>query len=114
VRDATEQYLDDVERDTFRQRRLKASLLTTYLVGVESSCGVDEDFITVTDDYEGFGPGLLAAPPVERVDAVSAADAGWDYAYRHKLFPILAIVNLPDEYSEWQLTAEGKEKLEEQ
>jgi hypothetical protein len=82
--------------------------LKTFLVGVERPCYPGSgDSITVTDDYDGFGPGLLAIHPVERVDAKSAPDAGWDYAYRHKLSPILATVNLPEEYSEWMLGEGG-------
>jgi hypothetical protein len=92
---------------------MKAVMLETYLVGVERPLGDDDDYVVVTDDYEGFGPGLLATYPVEKVDAKSVAQAGWDYAYRRGLFPIRAIVNLPDEYSEWWLTEEGCEKLEE-
>jgi hypothetical protein len=113
MRDATEQYLEDVERDTFRQRQVMASLLKTYLVGLEWPWGSAESIVKVTDDHDGFGD-LLTKPPVERVDAESAADAGWDYALRHQLFPILAIVNLPDEHGEWQLTAEGKYEREEE
>jgi hypothetical protein len=86
-------------------------MLETTLVGVERPLGDDDDYIVVTDDYEGFGPGLLAAYPVEQVDAASAAEAGWDYAYRHGLFPIRAVVNLPDGYSEWMLDENGMSEV---
>lgn len=40
----------------------------SYLVSVECPCGETKDNIKVTDDIEGFGPGLLAAPLVEETD----------------------------------------------
>lgn len=84
----------------------------TYLVGVERPCyPEDEDYVVVTDDYEGFGPDLLATYPLEKVDAESAEDAAWDYARRHNLFPIRANVNLSDGYSEWMLDAEGMHEV---
>jgi len=85
--------------------------LTTYLVGVERPYLGDADLIVVTDDYDGFSADLLAIYPLEKVDAESAEQAGWDYAYRHKLFPIQAIVNLSGEYSEWMLDEEGMHEV---
>ena len=90
----------------------KAVLLETYLVGVERPCYPDsEDFITVTDDYEGFGPDLLATYPIEKVDAETPEDAARDYARRHGLFPIRAIINLSDGYSEWMMDEEGMHEV---
>ena len=84
----------------------------TYLVGVERPCCPGgEDFITVTDDYEGFGPDLLATYPLEKVDAASAEGAAWDYACRHRLFPIQAIVSLSDRCGEWMLDEDGMHEV---
>ena len=92
--------------------KMKAVLLETYLVGVERPCYPEtEDFITVTDDYEGFGPDLLATYPLEKVDAETPEDAARDYAYRHELFPIQAIVNLSDRCGEWMLDEDGMHEV---
>ena len=86
----------------------QAVVQETYLVGVERPCYPEaEDYITVTDDYEGFGPDLLATYPIEKVDAESAEQAAWDYTCRHELFPIQAIVNLSDRCGEWMLDEDG-------
>jgi len=80
----------------------------TYLVGVERPCCPGgEDFITVTDDYEGFGPDLLATYPIEKIDAKEPEDAAWDYAVRHHLLPIRAIINLSDHSAEWKMDNDG-------
>ena len=85
----------------------------TYLVGVERPCYPEsEDFITVTDDYEGFGPDLLATYPVEKVDAATPEDAAWDYASRHKLFPIHVNVNVSDYYAEWMVDEGGMHEVD--
>jgi hypothetical protein len=90
----------------------QAVVQETYLVGVERPCYPEnEDFITVTDDYEGFGPGLLATYPLEKVDAETPEGAARDYARRHKLFPIRAIINLSDGYSEWMMDEEGTHEV---
>ena len=92
--------------------KMKTVVLETYLVGVERPCYPDsEDFITVTDDYEGFGPSLLATYPIEKVDGKTPEDAARDYAHRHKLFPIRAIINLSNGYSEWMMDEEGTHEV---
>jgi hypothetical protein len=92
--------------------KMKAVVLETYLVGVERPCYPEtEDFITVTDDYDGFGPDLLATYPLEKVDAETAEQAAWDYACRHALFPIQAVVNLSDRYGEWMLDEDGMHEV---
>ena len=88
--------------------KTKAVVLETYLVGVERPCYPGtEDFITVTDDYDGFGPDLLATYPLDKVDAETAEQAAWDYACRHDLFPIQATVNLSNGCGEWMLDEDG-------
>ena len=92
--------------------KTKAMVLETYLIGVERPCYPEtEDFITVTDDYEGFGPDLLAAYPIEKVDAGTVGQAAWDYACRHALFPIRASVNLSDGCGEWMLDEDGMHEV---
>jgi len=81
-----------------------------YLVAVERPLCSD-DSITVTDDYEGFGPDLLATYPIEKVEADSPLNAARQYAERHGLFPIRAFINLPDEASEWMLDEDGSCEL---
>ena len=89
----------------------KPVLLETFLVGVERPCSDDEDFITVTDDYDGFGPDLLATYPLEKVEAETPEQAAWDYAYRHELFPIRVVVNLSDCDQEWMLDEDGMHEV---
>ena len=92
--------------------KTKAVVLETYLVGVERPCYPEtEDFITVTDDYEGFGPSLLATYPIEKVDAESAEQAARGYACRHELLPIQAVVNLSDRCGEWMLDEDGMHEV---
>ena len=93
--------------------KTKAVVLETYLVGVERPCYPGtEDFITVTDDYDGFGPDLLATYPLDKVDAETAEQAAWDYARRHRLFPIHVNVNLSDYYAEWMVDEEGMHEVD--
>ena len=92
--------------------KMKAVVLETYLVGVERPCYPEsEDLITVTDDYEGFGPDLLATYPLEKVDAQTPEDAARDYADRHGLLPIRVVVNLSDRFAEWMMDEEGMQEV---
>ena len=92
---------------------MRKASLETYLVGVERPCYPEtEDFVTVTDDYEGFGPDLLAAYPIGKVEAQSPEQAAWDYARQYRLLPIRVVVNLPESYSEWMMDEDGMSQVD--
>jgi hypothetical protein len=66
---------------------------------------------TVTGDYDGFGPDLLASYPLEKVEAETPEDAAWDYACRHGLFPIRVVASLVDCDQEWMLDEGGMHEV---
>lgn len=72
-----------------------------YLVAVELGCGSDAPSIKVTDDIEGFGPGLLAGYPILTIEADTPQLAGYRYARQHELTHILITINLESDSSEW-------------
>ena len=81
--------------------------METFLVAVERPPWDEGDFITVTDDYDGFGPDALATYPIAQRKGTSALDAARQYAEQHGLLPIRVTINLPDEASEWMLDEDG-------
>lgn len=61
-----------------------------YLVGVEHPCefcNALENIIKVTDDIEGFGPGLLADYPILPVEADTPHLAGYRYMPERMVLP---------------------------
>jgi len=87
---------------------MSAQELPVFLVGVETGCLSDQRRrIVVTDDVEGFGPGILATYPLVEIRANQPENAAFDYAQQHGLIPIRADVNLPEGYQEWWLSEDG-------
>ena len=89
----------------------RTAQMETFLVAVERPPWEKEDFITVTDDYDGFGPDVLATYPIARRKGTSALDAARQYAEEHDLLPIRVNVNLPDEYGEWVIDEGGAHEV---
>ena len=85
--------------------------METFLVAVERPPWDEDDFITVTDDYDGLGPDVLATYPIAPVKGTSALDAARQYAEEHDLLPIRVTVNLPDEYGEWVIDEGGAHEV---
>jgi len=86
-----------------------------YLVGVEHPCEFcqDEgDLIKVTSDVEGFGPGLLAAYPIQTVCVDAPHVAAFRYARQHGLANTLVIINLVDNSEEWWLRTNEMHKID--
>ncbi len=78
-----------------------------FLVGLENLYCDEERIVTVTDDTEGFGPGLLAEPGIDLISCSGSPPrfCAAIYASRHKLeLPLRISVNLPDNASDaWRL-----------
>ena len=72
-----------------------------YLIGVERPCGEMLHHIKVSDDVEGFGPGLLAVFPLELVEADTPELAAYRYARAYALFHTGIVINLPTNDEEW-------------
>ena len=85
--------------------------METFLVAVERPPWDEDDFITVTDDYDGLGPDVLATYPIARRKGTSALDAARQYAEEHNLLPIHVTINLPDEYGEWVIDEDGAHEV---
>jgi len=76
-----------------------------YLVAYENTRGYDENFITVTDDVDGFGIGVLACYPVQRMEAETPQLAGYRYARRHGIDSARIVINLASYLEEWWVGA---------
>lgn len=83
-----------------------------YLVSVERPCGSDERTIVVTNDTEGFGPGLLAIFPISTVKADTPEMAGYRYARQHGITHTLIIINLTDNSDEWWMEKGQAHKID--
>ena len=86
--------------------------MTKYLVAVEHPTGFDEENIVVTNDVEGFGPGLLAALAIQTVGADSPQQAAYYYARQHGLVNMLIIINLPSICEEWWMCTNEAHKVD--
>jgi hypothetical protein len=71
-----------------------------YLVGRHAECWTPIRHTVVTSDVEGFGPGLLAAPPFQEIEADTPERAAAIYALRHGLNREHGEINLKERYDE--------------
>ena len=86
-----------------------------YLVAVEHPCEYCEytgNLIKVTNDIEGFGPGLLASYPILPVETDTPQLAAYRYAQQHKITHSLIIINLPGNSDEWWMEEDQAHKVD--